>query len=274
MVTEMSDLAPTSNPGATYYAEAQYITPHEYAWCQSNPTQCNMYNNVSYRQYTPSGSTSFSFSPAAATQRQKLALTAWTGATIVELRPAPGVDGSMSVAYKVTNPSPGVWHYEYAVYNMNLDRGIQSFSIPTGSGVTLSNIGFRSPPQHPGSANDGTLGSAGFSSAAWAQSQTATEMTWSSETFATNQNANAIRWGTLYNFRFDSNRPPTNVNATLGFFKTGSPATIAIQGPSPTAASNVVVAGRVLNSANRGVANARVYMTGPSGTRYFMTNSF
>ena len=33
-------------------------------------------------------------------------------------------------------------------------------------------------------------------------------MTWSTETFATNQNANAIRWGTLYNFRFDADRPP------------------------------------------------------------------
>src|SRR5207244_3484407 len=28
----------------------QYVTPHEYAWCQANPGQCNMYNNVSYRQ--------------------------------------------------------------------------------------------------------------------------------------------------------------------------------------------------------------------------------
>ena len=32
-----SDLNTTLNPGATYYAEAQYVTPHEYAWCQANP---------------------------------------------------------------------------------------------------------------------------------------------------------------------------------------------------------------------------------------------
>ena len=36
------------------------------------------------------------------------------------------------VAYKVTNPSAGVWHYEYAIYNENLDRAIQSFSVPLG----------------------------------------------------------------------------------------------------------------------------------------------
>ncbi len=72
----------------------------------------------------------------------------------------------------------------------------------------------------------------GFSNAAWTSNQTATDLSWSSETFAQNQNANAIRWGTLYNFRFDSNRPPQAVNATIGFFKTGTPITVGIQGPT------------------------------------------
>ena len=86
---------------------------------------------------------------------------------------------------------------------------------------------------HPGLANDGTAGDAGFSNAAWTPNQTASALSWSSETFAQNQNANAIRWGTLYNFRFDSNRPPQAANATIGFFKTGAPITVAIQGPTP-----------------------------------------
>ena len=34
------------------------------------------------------------------------------------------------MGYKVTNPSTGVWHYEYALYNQNLDRSIQSLSNP------------------------------------------------------------------------------------------------------------------------------------------------
>ena len=74
---------------------------------------------------------------------------------------------------------------------------------------------------------------AGISNAAWTSNQTATALSWNSETFAQNQNANAIRWGTLYNFRFDSNRPPQATNATIGFFKTGAPITVAIQGPAP-----------------------------------------
>jgi hypothetical protein len=101
----------------------------------------------------------------------------------------------------VTNPSPGVWHYEYAVYNQDIDRAIQSFSVPVGAGVTLSNVGFHAPPQHPGWGADGTVGSSGFSNSPWTSSQGSGLITWGSETFATNQNANAIRWGSLYNFR-------------------------------------------------------------------------
>ena len=82
---------------------------------------------------------------------------AWTGATVNQQEPDPGNDGIWFMGFKVTNPSTGVWHYEYALYNQNLDRAIQSFSVPVGPGVNISNIGFHAPIQHPGWANDGTL---------------------------------------------------------------------------------------------------------------------
>ena len=183
-----------------------------------------MYNNASYRRFNVVGTTSFSFSAVGSTVRMTPAINAWTGATINAIEPEPGVDGRAFIAYKVTNPAAGVWHYEYAINNQNLDRAIQSFScLPLGCGITVSNLGFHAPLNHPGFANDGTLGSAGFSNAAWTTNQTASDLSWSSETFAQNQNANALRWGTLYNFRFDSNRPPQAANATIGFFKTGTP---------------------------------------------------
>jgi hypothetical protein len=231
----MNDLNTTMNPGATYYAEAQYVTPHEYVWCQAHAGQCNMYNNASYRRFAVTGTTSFTFSTVGATVRTTPAINAWTGATINTIEPEPGVDGRAFIAYKVTNPSAGVWHYEYAINNQNLDRSIQSFSVPLGSGITVSNFGFHAPPNHPGIANDGTQGSAGYSNTPWTSNQTDTALSWSSETFAQNQNANALRWGTLYNFRFDSNRPPQAANATIGFYKNGSPMTVAIQAPTPDA---------------------------------------
>jgi len=236
ILVEGSDLSTTTNPGATYYAEAQYVTPHEYAWCQTHPGQCNMYNNASYRQFSVSGTgTSFTFGAVGSTVRTIPAINVWTGATINTIQPAPGVDGQAFIAYKVTGPVAGVWHYEYAINNQNLDRGIQSFSLPLGCGITVSNLGFHAPLNHPGIAADGTVGDAGFSNAAWTSTQTPSLLSWSSETFAQNQNANALRWGTLYNFRFDSNRPPQNEFAIIGFFKTGSPVAVPIQGPSAAA---------------------------------------
>ena len=234
ILVDVDDLNQSQNPGATYFAEAQYVVPHEYTWCQSHPGQCNMYNNVSYRQYRVTGiNEPFSFSSVGPTVREQPAIEAWTGATVNQIQPDPGNDGISFIGYKVTNPSGGVWHYEYAISNQNLDRSIQSFSVPLGCGITVTNLGFYAPPQQPAFANDGTQNSAGYSSTPWASTQTANAVSWSSETFAQNPNANAIRFGTLYNFRFDSNRPPQAVSATIGYFKTGSPTTVAIQGPMP-----------------------------------------
>ncbi len=232
ILVEIADLNTTLNPGATYYTESQYITPHEYVWCQSNPGQCNMYNNVSYRRYSVTGTGSpFSFSAVGSTVRQQPAVNAWTGATHVPIEPERGIDGIGQVVYKVTQISPTLWHYEYAIYNQNLDRGIQSFSVPIGVGVTITNVGFHAPPQHPAWSGDGTVGDAGFSNTPWTATQVPGMMIWGSETAASNANANAIRWGTLYNFRFDADKPPATMYGTVGFFKTGSPANVLIQGP-------------------------------------------
>jgi hypothetical protein len=53
-------------------------------------------------------------------------------------------------------------------------------------------------------------------------------MSWSTETFETNASANAIRWGTLYNFRFDANAGPIDggAEATFTLFKPGTPTSI------------------------------------------------
>ena len=231
----MTDLNTGQNPGAVYFGEAAYITPHEFAWCQSHPGQCNMFNNFSYREFTVSGGpTVFLFSPVSSTVRMQPAIQAWaaTGATVSQVEPDPGNDGIWFMGYKVTQPSADVWHYEYALFNMNLDRSIQSFSVPVGAGVIVSNIGFHAPPQQPGQPHDGTVGDAGYSSTPWDVTQDPSSITWSTEAFVTNQNANAIRWGTLYTFRFDANQPPQTANATVGFFKTGSPMTVEIQAPS------------------------------------------
>ncbi|MEO7540184.1 MAG: hypothetical protein ABIV21_09150, partial [Pyrinomonadaceae bacterium] len=74
-----------------------------------------------------------------------------------------------------------------------------------------------------------------YSSTPWAQTDSGGYFIWSTESFAVNQNANAVRWGSLYNIRFDSNRPPMTTAATMGFFKTGAPVSVIIQAPSNVA---------------------------------------
>jgi hypothetical protein len=234
ILVETSDLIPAQNQGATYFAEAQYVVGHEYTWCQAHPGQCNMYNNVSYQQQSVSGGpTNFGFSPIGATVREQPAIMAWTGATVQRVEPDPGNDGIFWVGYKVTGPNDGVWHYEYAIYNQNLDRGIQYFDVDSGANPppVFSNIGFHAPPQHPGFAHDGTVGDAGYSSTPWEVAQSPEVVSWSTETFAQNPNANAIRFGTLYNFRFDANEPPSLRTATIKFFKTGSQIQVAVAVP-------------------------------------------
>jgi hypothetical protein len=242
ILVNTSDLIPAQNTGARYFGEAAYIAPFEYTWCQSHPDQCNMFNNFSYREFSVTGGpTVFNFSPVSNTVRMQPAIQAWAtieGATVTQAEPDPGNDGIFFVGYNVTNPSQGVWHYEYAVFNMNLDRSIQSFSVPLGPGVIITNIDFHAPPQHPGWTNDNIPGGNGYSSTPWAVDQETTSITWSSETFAQNPAANAVRWGTLYNFRFDADQAPNPTTSTVGFFKTGSPIGVGIQAPgsvpSPT----------------------------------------
>jgi Carboxypeptidase regulatory-like domain len=176
----------------------------------------------------------------------------------------------------VTNPSAGVWHYEYIIYNQNMDRAIQSFAVGLGTNAAVTNIGFHAPPQQPAWAFDGTTNNTGFSNAPWAQALTGNAMTWSTETFAQNPNANAVRWGTMYNFRFDSNRPPQTVNATIGFYKTGAPVTLQVQGPSSAVATQPVsVGGRVMTSPGQGMNRARVSISDGNGfVRTTLTNAF
>ena len=266
ILVETSDVMPGGNPGASYFGEAAYLSPHEYTWCVSHPGQCNMFNNYSYRQFSVSGGpTFFNFSPVSSTVRMQPAIQAWaaTGATVQQVEPDPGSDGMFFVGYKVTGPNAGVWHYEYAVFNMNLDRAIQAFRVFFGFPVPLSNLGFHAPPQHPGWPHDGTVGDAGYSSTPWTVDNIGSALTWSSETMAQNPNANALRWGTLYNFRFDSSAPPSVSEAIISFFKTGSPVTVDVLAPFMSDATPTATPTATATATPRQTPSPRVRPTPP-----------
>ena len=232
-----ADIDPALNAGAQYYIEGQYVT-HDDALAN------NKNNNASYRQVTVSGTGGvFNLNLAGSTVRQSPAISVWrtldpqVRETKIELLG----DGRMVLDSRVTDLGGGVWHYEYALYNMNSDRGVGAFTVPVPNGANITNIGFHDVDYHSGETYDPTD---------WPGIVSGATLTWATTPFAVNPNANAIRWGTMYNFRFDANVAPLVGIAVLGIFKPGSPATFnaVAMVPNPCDNDGLCEAGETCNN--------------------------
>ena len=130
VLVEASDLNTTLNPGATYYMEVQYDRSSGYAWCMAHPGQCNMFNNASYRRYNVTGTTSFTFSPAAhGANVPGDRRVDWSDQR--DDRARGGSRWARTCGLQSDEPIAGVWHYEYLIHNQNLDRR-SSLSVSPG----------------------------------------------------------------------------------------------------------------------------------------------
>src|SRR5262249_26681441 len=148
-----ADLDPALNPGAVYIAEAQYVS-------HDDSTGGNGANNMSYHPatITSGGAGVFNLNLPGATVRMKPATDYWkTADPSVNLTyaTAPG-EGTVAVAARVTPLAGGMFHYEYAVENINCDRSIASFRIALPPGAVVTNTGFHDVDYHSGEPIDGT----------------------------------------------------------------------------------------------------------------------
>ncbi len=213
LAVNISDLEPSSTL-VRYYAEVCSIAPDEAA-------AGNGSNNASWREVTVTGSgTAWNFGVTGATAIGHAAINAWkevVPSVILTNVDIPN-DGRFIVASNVTSLFNRQFRYEYAVYNLNSDRSCGTFSVPVSNATTVFVIGFHDVDYRAG---DGP-GNVNFSSADWNGVQSDGALTWATESFMANESANAIRWGTLYNFRFDCGRPPMNGQVALGLFKPGA----------------------------------------------------
>src|SRR5262245_43708757 len=84
---------------------------------------------ISFTDATPGqGSSGYNVATTGASQGGSV-LTRWTGSTLNMA--GNGVDdGRIAVAVKVTGPNNGLWHYEYAVHNIDNNRGAAALHIP------------------------------------------------------------------------------------------------------------------------------------------------
>lgn len=223
-----ADLIPSLNVGAMYFAEAHYVSADDAA-------AGNGANNASYIRIligeSPPGSFTFVPSVFGSTVLFSPGIKAWQdndASVVMANADVPG-DGRIIVAAKATALGNGFWRYEYAVENLNSDRSVGTFGIPLESHTPRQNVGFHDVNCHSGEP---------YSNTDWPSSYAAGEFTWATQSHGTNVNANAIRWGSLYNFRVDVNSPPiANAQIKLGLFKPGVPTnmTVTILGPSPAA---------------------------------------
>jgi hypothetical protein len=147
---------------------------------------------------------------------------------------SPVGDGWVYLGSKATNLGGGIYHYEYAIENLNSDRGIASFVVGIPAGAAITNAGWKQIDAHSGVPTEDTN-----RNAAWIQTVGAASITWASPTAwnaGTPTLGSYIRWGTVYNFRFDANVAPNAAGtATLGYFKplSGYPNTIAAAAQVP-----------------------------------------
>ncbi len=235
----MDDLNPALNTGAFYCAEGQYVQPEDALANNDN-------NNASYRRILVGALSggSYTLSLTGQTYQQQPAIFAWKDNGLGVGIPDPNVtittvdvtgDGRFLVGSKVSQNGDGTWHYEYAIQNLNSERAAATFAVPFGSGAGPTAVGFHDTFCHSGEP---------FSNADWATSTADGLVSWSTQTYAQNVNANALRWGTLYNFRFDATTPPVAGSGTIGLFKPASaesPAlTAAVAIPVPSASPALV----------------------------------
>ncbi|MFT3686543.1 MAG: GC-type dockerin domain-anchored protein [Phycisphaerales bacterium] len=216
-----------------YYVDAYYVTADDAQFVRPGETVArNSLNNASWQQIT-----NVNTSPNLTTgtfHQQEPGIFAWKAvdSTVTQVNadhddypnPSTGFkdsDGNPAflgttirsrfiVAAKATSLGGGLYRYEYAVYNHNSDRSAQAFTIPVPVNATISDVSFHAPMWHSGEP---------YSNAPWTTTRSSAGLTFATQTYTQNVNANALRWACLYNFGFTTNVAPTSGNAALALFK-------------------------------------------------------
>ncbi len=248
------ELNPTATGGdAKFYVDAFYLHPQDYG-------DGNQLNNGSYREFTVGalGSSGYQLSMTGPTNLGQPGIFAWqeNSATVeIEAVDVPG-DGRFFVAHDVIDNGDGTWNYEYAIYNLTSDDSANGFVVPIGAGVNITNRGFSDAPSHSGEP---------YKTFNWAPVIAADAAGWKTTEHSVDPDANAIRWGTQYNFWFTADTPPTDGTAEIELFKSNGIATVGIRVPSGNANPYDLNGDGVVNGADLGLFIGLWGTSGPEG---------
>ncbi len=283
-----ADVNPESYDEAQYFLEQQVIMPGESTAVRGN--------NVSFKSATVGSCQSglgfcsgslceetrdcqgtcecvHSITPFDSPTCQEPAIHAWhdIDSSVVETEFSVTGDGKFILAAKAWPVGEGLYQYEYALYNMNVNRAAGKFSVqlptnfssgertaiaasagfhdishhsgdgvvcPSGctcSGGSNNGLSCDDPPDCPGGAcTGGTF--IDFDGTDWPPTVVSGLISWETTAYTTSQNANALRWGTLYNFRFVAPRKPLSTSTVTVYpFKTGTPSSVTGTSLAPNA---------------------------------------
>ena len=208
--------ADISDSDALYFIEGQYI-------CSDEAYYNNQWNNCSWRQVQFNSITN----PDDINQTQVAdpAIFAWKvhdPGVDLQMVQVPS-DGRLHLGARAYDNGDGTWDYEYAVHNMNSHRSVGTFTVPVGS-ATVSAVGFHDADYHSGEVID---------TADWTWEQVGNDLVFSTDSYDENEWANAIRWGSVYNFRFTADTGPDEGVVEFGVFRPGSPDSVTAQTLAP-----------------------------------------
>jgi hypothetical protein len=229
-----SNLDPALGNNALYFVEAIIVSPDDAYWDNAG-------NNASYRQVLfvrPSASLCSNRDPendfcavlVSSTRAGLPAIRAWKehDPEVVETEVKIPGEGTFHLSARATQLPGGYWRYEYALFNLNSHRSGAYFTVPVPFDADVRNVGFHAPFYHSGEP---------FSNEPWNVELWPGAITWATTPYAENPNANALRWGTLYNFRFETDQPPAESLVEQGLFRPGVPATVS----APTIAPAILL---------------------------------
>ncbi len=228
IVVAEEDLDPALNANALYWMEGHYVV-------RDDARAGNGLNNASYRKANVGSMPGLNITMTGDTIRETPAIFAWQAedpeVEIVQVdrmtsfigepadAPATGqtypdyeVLERFHAARRVTKTPSGdfAYHYEYAVYNMNSDTSAVGFRVTFPEEVNIGNAGFNDIDHHSGEP---------FDTSDWTIDVDGPNGTISWSAVDMGANSNALRWGTLFSFWFDSNAPPTGSTHELDLFK-------------------------------------------------------
>lgn len=175
----------------------------------------NKYNNYAYRYTTPTWNGSSWTVADGATLYNGPAINSWGDSRSTG---EPRLVGDLITAVKTTDIGGGWYFYDYAVYNLDLDRQVDAYFVSVADSVNVRNITFRDIDL------DGTN--------QWTVSRSNGNIRWTMPASP----VNALSYGRMFNFRFEAQVPPVPGFAQADMIKPGSFPwlTMPITGPTPS----------------------------------------